>query len=108
MLKAFIVTGRVQGVGFRWFTRQTASELGLRGTVRNARDGSVEVVADGTRVLSNVVASQVLVHAALQDAVERLAAVMAALGRITFGSHSLIGLFQRERAPVAMERVEFV
>ena len=49
MLKAFIVTGRVQGVGFRWFTRQTASELGLRGTVRNARDGSVEVVADGTR-----------------------------------------------------------
>lgn len=48
MRKAYRVTGRVQGVGFRWFVRQTASDLGLRGTVRNARDGSVEVVADGT------------------------------------------------------------
>lgn len=34
--------------------------------------------------------------------------VIAALGQITLGSHSLIGFFQRERAPVAMERVEFV
>jgi acylphosphatase len=47
MVKAFRVTGRVQGVGFRWFTRETAFALGLRGTVRNARDGAVEVVADG-------------------------------------------------------------
>lgn len=47
MLRAYRVTGRVQGVGFRWFTRETARELGLRGTVRNAPDGTVEVVAEG-------------------------------------------------------------
>ncbi len=39
--------GRVQGVGFRWWTRHTAGELGLGGTVRNARDGTVEVEAVG-------------------------------------------------------------
>jgi acylphosphatase len=41
------VTGQVQGVGFRQFTRQEARRLGLRGTVRNRPDGSVEVVAEG-------------------------------------------------------------
>jgi acylphosphatase len=43
----FIVTGRVQGVGFRWFVLRWARELGLTGFVRNLPDGSVEVVADG-------------------------------------------------------------
>jgi acylphosphatase len=41
------LTGRVQGVGFRWFARQTARELGLAGRVKNLPDGSVEVVASG-------------------------------------------------------------
>jgi len=41
------VSGRVQGVGFRWFVRRQAGELGLDGTVRNLSDGSVEVVARG-------------------------------------------------------------
>lgn len=44
-----IVTGRVQGVGFRWFVQDHAEELGLRGTVCNRRDGSVEVQAAGDR-----------------------------------------------------------
>ena len=44
---AFRVTGRVQGVGFRWWTRAQAIRLGLDGTVRNADDGSVEVEARG-------------------------------------------------------------
>jgi len=44
----FRVTGRVQGVGFRWWTRAQALRLGLAGTVRNADDGSVEVQARGT------------------------------------------------------------
>ncbi|MDX1566548.1 MAG: acylphosphatase [Longimicrobiales bacterium] len=46
--KGFRVTGRVQGVGFRWWTQKTASGLGLRGTVRNCADGSVEVHALGS------------------------------------------------------------
>ena len=47
--KGFRVTGRVQGVGFRWWTQKTASSLDLRGTVRNCRDGSVEVHAAGSK-----------------------------------------------------------
>jgi acylphosphatase len=43
------VSGRVQGVGFRWWTRSRALELGLRGTVTNLADGRVEVVAEGDR-----------------------------------------------------------
>lgn len=43
----FRVTGRVQGVGFRWWARAQAIRLGLDGTVRNADDGSVEVQARG-------------------------------------------------------------
>ena len=42
-----IVTGRVQGVGFRAFVRRRATELGLDGWVRNRRDGSVEITAIG-------------------------------------------------------------
>lgn len=42
------ITGRVQGVGFRWFTRRSADDLGVRGSVRNRPDGSVEIHAEGT------------------------------------------------------------
>jgi acylphosphatase len=45
-LTAF-VKGRVQGVGFRWWTRARALELGLVGTATNLDDGRVEVVAEG-------------------------------------------------------------
>jgi acylphosphatase len=47
MILHFLVQGRVQGVGFRWFVHREASELGLRGWVRNTEDGDVEVVAAG-------------------------------------------------------------
>lgn len=43
----FRVSGRVQGVGFRWFVVGEAERLGLRGWVRNAPDGSVEVEVAG-------------------------------------------------------------
>jgi acylphosphatase len=43
------VKGRVQGVGFRWWTRARALELGLAGSAANLEDGRVEVVAEGSR-----------------------------------------------------------
>lgn len=42
-----VLSGRVQGVGFRWFTRKAAQELGVAGRVRNLPDGRVEVEAAG-------------------------------------------------------------
>jgi acylphosphatase len=47
MVQHFLVKGRVQGVGFRWFVQREAAEIGLRGWVRNTEDGHVEVVAAG-------------------------------------------------------------
>ncbi len=47
--KRFIVRGRVQGVGFRWFIEREAHVLGIAGWVRNNHDGSVEVLAQGSR-----------------------------------------------------------
>jgi acylphosphatase len=48
MVLHFLIQGRVQGVGFRWFVHREASELDLRGWVRNTEEGEVEVVASGT------------------------------------------------------------
>jgi len=49
-LHAF-VRGRVQGVFFRSYVQEAAWKLGLSGWVRNREDGSVEVVAEGTRIV---------------------------------------------------------
>jgi acylphosphatase len=46
--RRWIVRGRVQGVGFRWFVAREATRLGVGGFVRNLHDGSVEVVSQGT------------------------------------------------------------
>jgi acylphosphatase len=46
--RVFRVHGRVQGVGFRWWTRTQALRLGVSGTVRNQPDGTVEVRARAT------------------------------------------------------------
>lgn len=43
------VTGRVQGVGFRWWTREQATPLGLTGYAKNLDDGSVEILAQGSK-----------------------------------------------------------
>lgn len=42
-----VISGRVQGVGFRWFAAKTAGRLGLTGWASNRPDGLVEVVARG-------------------------------------------------------------
>ena len=47
--RRFVVRGRVQGVGFRWFVEREAHMLGIAGWVRNNPDGSVEVLAMGSR-----------------------------------------------------------
>lgn len=43
-----MISGRVQGVGFRWFVYRQAERLGIRGWARNHPDGRVEVVGVGT------------------------------------------------------------
>ena len=48
MVLHFLVQGRVQGVGFRWFVHRQASQLDLRGWVRNTEEGEVEVLASGS------------------------------------------------------------
>lgn len=47
--RRYLVRGRVQGVGFRWFVEREAHMLGIAGWVRNNHDGCVEVLAQGTR-----------------------------------------------------------
>ena len=55
-LQAF-VSGRVQGVGYRYFVYDHAMQLGLTGWVRNLQDGRVEVLAEGsTEALETLVA----------------------------------------------------
>jgi acylphosphatase len=48
MVRHYMIRGRVQGVGFRWFVQREAAEIGLRGWVRNTTDGQVELVAAGS------------------------------------------------------------
>ncbi len=49
LARRYLVRGRVQGVGFRWFVEREAHILQVAGWVRNNLDGSVEVLAVGTR-----------------------------------------------------------
>ncbi len=43
-MKKLIISGRVQGVGYRYYTYKNANFLGIHGTVRNLADGNVEVI----------------------------------------------------------------
>jgi len=46
--KKFLITGEVQGVGYRFFAQRAAARHQIRGHVKNCADGSVEVVAEGS------------------------------------------------------------
>ena len=48
VFRRYLVKGRVQGVGFRWFVEYEARRIGVGGWVRNCEDGAVEVLASGT------------------------------------------------------------
>ena len=48
MTSRFLVSGEVQGVGFRWFVARHSRRLGLNGHARNLPDGRVEVVVSGS------------------------------------------------------------
>ncbi len=48
MVRHYIVKGRVQGVGFRWFVNREAGARGLKGWVRNTDGGEVEVMVEGS------------------------------------------------------------
>jgi len=45
--RRFLISGRVQGVGFRWFTKDAADRAGVTGWVQNLPDGRVEALVEG-------------------------------------------------------------
>jgi acylphosphatase len=56
--RRYVVRGRVQGVGFRWFVQREAQTLGISGWVRNNIDGNVEVIAVGSEQQLAVLAAK--------------------------------------------------
>lgn len=83
--KRVLVSGRVQGVGFRYFAERAARAAGVRGWVRNLSDGRVETVAEGE-----------------EDAVERY---VERIGRGPFGG-SVAAIEVEDRDPEGFEGFE--
>ena len=99
-IRRWLVKGRVQGVGFRWFVRDEATALGLAGWVRNRADGAVELLAGGPPEALEALEERLAAGppASRVDAVERLtvAAGEAAGPRFEIGrSHQARGMRDR-------------
>jgi acylphosphatase len=58
MIRHYLISGRVQGVGFRAFVRERADRYQMRGWVRNLADGRVEVLAGGAEELHELLADE--------------------------------------------------
>lgn len=86
-----LISGRVQGVGFRWSMCEAALEHGARGWVRNRRDGRVEAVLDGDEptVAAMLRWAQRGPRAARVDQVETRAATAAEVAMIGGGFEPL-------------------
>ena len=66
-----IVSGLVQGVGFRYFVITTAEELGIKGFTKNLMNGDVEVIAEGERSKIDALVSKLKIgpmHAQVKEA----------------------------------------
>ena len=74
VVRAWVIRGRVQGVGFRWHAVRTARELGLVGRVWNRGDGSVELHASGPEASVELL-ERWLAHGPAAASVERVEAV---------------------------------
>ena len=76
LARRFLVRGRVQGVGFRWYVEREARTLGINGWVRNTHDGCVEVLAMGSPQQLNTLLARLQAgpRAARVDAVDEAAA----------------------------------
>ena len=72
MTTRFLVSGMVQGVGFRWFVARHARSLGLGGYARNLPDGRVEVVASGAEAEAMARLEELLRAGPAHAQVERL------------------------------------
>lgn len=86
------VVGGVQGVGFRWFVRDAAQRLDLRGWVANEADGSVRCVAEGPRTSLEALLRELAVGprgAQVENVARRWGAADGSLGRfeIRSGAH---------------------
>jgi acylphosphatase len=81
----FLVSGRVQGVGYRAFVRRIAEPLGITGQVRNLPDGRVEVIARGSLAARDALAAALTEGPLLAHVlgVERAPCEAAEAGRFT-------------------------